>query len=53
MDGTTDEILLASDEASYVTGCIVTADGGWSTNSMPHSLKHLMDAQEFPDRPHE
>ncbi len=40
--------LLASDDASFVTGTTVYVDGGmFSAGMMPHSLKKLMNPGEF------
>jgi 3-oxoacyl-[acyl-carrier protein] reductase len=38
---------LASADASYVTGTVITADGGWVHQHMPRSAKRKMFPDEF------
>lgn len=38
---------LASDEASFVTGTLLTADGGWTSNALPQSVRRRMDGRNF------
>jgi 3-oxoacyl-[acyl-carrier protein] reductase len=40
--------MLASDDAAFVTGAILTVDGGLAHNFSPHSVKRLLDPREFP-----
>jgi 3-oxoacyl-[acyl-carrier protein] reductase len=51
--GTADEIAkviawLAGDEASYITGTTIFADGGITTQLMPHTMKRMIHPQEYP-----
>ena len=39
--------LLAGDEASYVTGTTIVADGGWTRNGTSHSLKSRVAPDDF------
>ncbi|MCH9654661.1 MAG: SDR family oxidoreductase [Planctomycetes bacterium] len=41
-------VMLASDEASYLTGTSITVDGGWKQQCSPYSIKHLQIPDEFP-----
>lgn len=41
-------VMLASDDASYLTGTSITVDGGWKQQCSPYSIKHLQLPDEFP-----
>tara|TARA_R100001132_G_C3266601_1_gene89331 strand:- start:931 stop:1728 length:798 start_codon:yes stop_codon:yes gene_type:complete len=41
-------VMLASDDASYLTGTTITVDGGWKQQCSPYSIKHLQLPSEFP-----
>lgn len=50
--GTPEEIArtiawLAGDDASYITGTSVVADGGWSQMLLPYSFKRMLFPHEF------
>lgn len=38
---------LAGEDAAYVTGTTIVADGGWSRNGTPHSLKARVAPEDF------
>lgn len=40
-------LMLAGPQASYLHGTNVVADGGWSTNHLPHSLKRRQFPGDF------
>jgi 3-oxoacyl-[acyl-carrier protein] reductase len=39
--------MLVSDDASYITGTTIYADGGYAVNLNPYGLKHLMFPDDF------
>ncbi len=41
-------VMLASEDASYLTGTSITVDGGWKQQCSPYSVKHLQIPDEFP-----
>jgi 3-oxoacyl-[acyl-carrier protein] reductase len=41
-------VLLAGDDASYLTGVTVVADGGWTHNANPYRIKRLFAPEQFP-----
>ncbi|QDT40376.1 Glucose 1-dehydrogenase [Gimesia alba] len=41
-------VMLASDDASYLTGTSITVDGGWKQQCSPYPIKHLQLPDEFP-----
>jgi NAD(P)-dependent dehydrogenase (short-subunit alcohol dehydrogenase family) len=40
-------VMLASDDASYITGTTVLIDGGWSHHFQPHNLKREQHPDQF------
>ncbi|WP_417392801.1 SDR family NAD(P)-dependent oxidoreductase [Gimesia sp.] len=42
-------VMLASDDASYLTGTSITVDGGWKQQCSPYPIKHLQLPSEFPE----
>ncbi|MCX5663030.1 MAG: SDR family oxidoreductase, partial [Planctomycetota bacterium] len=40
-------VMLAGDDASYITGTTITVDGGWSHQIGPYRLKKMMFPEEF------
>jgi 3-oxoacyl-[acyl-carrier protein] reductase len=41
-------VWLAGDDASYITGTTIAADGGLRTTLMPYSLRHLLHPGQYP-----
>lgn len=41
-------VAISGDDASYLTGTIVTVDGGWSHQLWPYDLKHEQHPDQFP-----
>src|SRR5437660_486173 len=41
-------VAISGDDASYLTGTIVTVDGGWSHQLWPFGLKHEQHPDQFP-----
>lgn len=41
-------VMLADDDASYLTGTSITVDGGWKQQCSPYPVKHLQLPDEFP-----
>lgn len=41
-------VMLAGDDASYLTGTSVTIDGGWKQQCSPYSVKQLQIPDQFP-----
>jgi 3-oxoacyl-[acyl-carrier protein] reductase len=39
--------MIASDDASYVSGTTLNIDGGWSHQFQPYSLKHEQHPDDF------
>lgn len=41
-------VMLAGDDASYITGASIVIDGGWSHQSYPYELKRAIRPDQFP-----
>ncbi len=42
-------VMLAGEDASYLTGTSVTIDGGWKQQCSPYSVKQLQIPDQFPE----